>query len=1579
MKLFIRQIPRPGSSPVIIFLLLIFSIWQVTAQKIEKLEQWQNGDNHGEAGSWTTGALNPNNSHVSECMTIPYQLEISELTPGETYCVTISWDTKKGGKHAYDYITAYYTVGSHSDVYGGPDAIDILDGTGLDGQLGNVNVGTFVIPTPGTPGSQPYEIVDDLKNIDLSDFHFTAFNGQITNLDYSQGSMTQDDASDELTICFVPDDPAGTALDGIVVLAWGAHVASQEVWGLGNSAVDINGSPYHTQLIDCDCPCSTDNFGGGGCGQKDVAMQANAVCGATCQIIEVVNSNCNSQSNGSITIMVSGVGNSPSFTLNGNVANPTNNNDGTYTFEDLGPNLYVIEVSDGSGCSTTCEATISEPDEVTLTVSSTNVTCFGEDDGTITASATGGATITVDGVAYDPNATYGPGMYTVRAEAAGGNPGDICFDEEVVTISEPDEVTLTVSSTNVTCFGEDDGTITASATGGATITVDGVAYDPNATYGPGLYTVRAEAAGGNPGDICFDEEVITISEPDEVTLTASSTNVTCFGEDDGTITASATGGATITVDGVAYDPNATYGPGMYTVRAEAAGGNPGDICFDEEVVTISEPDEVTLTVSSTNVTCFGEDDGTITASATGGATITVDGVAYDPNATYGPGMYTVRAEAAGGNPGDICFDEEVVTISEPDEIYLTVVGDALDCNGDMDGTISGTVSGGSAPYTVTLSGAADASTTVNTDGGNYSFSGLAAGNYTVTVEDDNFDVAQGAGCSATADTEVTEPTAVSATLEAVCRVGTNDATINIDLTPSGGTGPYTFAWSGPGGQFTTEDLEGVPEGRYYVTVTDANLCTYNTNITQEGCCMLEELTLNLGVDLTSCLNGPTPPSMDDVPPARSNENLLAFLIIVGCVDEEDLMFSDEVTGPIVNGNEYTFIRTYTIEAWGVQAVESEMYTFEWDPNPPTLTGIPEDIKLPCGSEIPDFDGIVTGYDIEYGPVEVIENMSQVGRSCGGYAVLRTWTATDGCGNTTTGTQMITFEDDDPPVLTIPADTTIYCPGTIPVPYYDAYDACSQYNVDYSEEVIYLDNGCEYDIIRTWKARDACGNWVMESQTIQYRDTTPPTIEVVNPMLADIPVGGDMIMYGCMDPQVAMGDIVVTEECCDFEVELNDELIASDVCDVFGYYRHWRCSYTVTDAAGNVSEFYFNVLQYDTLAPTIYNVPADTMVACDSLIPAVDTTVYVEDNCSAEATPDFAERIIYDPEDSTKYAIIRTWSATDRCGNYTEVDQVIAVCDFDTTLISAEIGSTVWMDDNMNGLQDAEESGLNHVEVRLYSVNDNAIALVESTVTRTKNGLDGQFEFKYVLPGAYQVEFVIPSELYFTVPNMGKDDQLDSDVDPVLGMTDVYTIQMGDVANHIDAGLTTEEIEAFALLSFEVNTLEDCTSALTWTTMQGVTTDRFDIQRSTDGQVFEDLSVIKATGASAGPTLYSFIDHKSPSRAYYRLKIVDMDGSSTYSSTVRSLARSCAGVDPNLTLYPNPFKGQTTIEFDMPRSENILLTIVDQIGTQVKTKVIDSHRGINRQDLDLTDLPEGIYFLRFRVGNELFNHKLVKIQ
>jgi hypothetical protein len=137
----------------------------------------------------------------------------------------------------------------------------------------------------------------------------------------------------------------------------------------------------------------------------------------------------------------------------------------------------------------------------------------------------------------------------------------------------------------------------------------------------------------------------------------------------------------------------------------------------------------------------------------------------------------------------------------------TVATDTTDitCTGANDGTATANPAGGLAPYSYLWSDANAQTTQVAT--------GLAAGEYTVTITDDN-------GCSVSGTATVLEPEVVSLTSVLInpCSGGTG----SVDITPAGGTSGYTFLWS-PGGE-TTEDLSAVAEGTYDLTMQDANGC-----------------------------------------------------------------------------------------------------------------------------------------------------------------------------------------------------------------------------------------------------------------------------------------------------------------------------------------------------------------------------------------------------------------------------------------------------------------------------------------------------------------------------------------------------------------------------------------------------------------------------------------------------------------------------------------------------------------------------------------------------------------------------------
>jgi len=147
-------------------------------------------------------------------------------------------------------------------------------------------------------------------------------------------------------------------------------------------------------------------------------------------------------------------------------------------------------------------------------------------------------------------------------------------------------------------------------------------------------------------------------------------------------------------------------------------------------------------------------------------------------------------------------------------IVATISSTAVSCNGGMDGQLDLTASGGNSP--LSFSWGSGVTTEDRTS--------LAAGNYTVTITD-------AIGCTRTVGSTVYQPEVLDVN-GVITNVRCNGAaTGEINVTPVGGTSPYTYAWSN---SVITEDLSGRTAGTYSVTVTDTKGCTdtYSGTITQ---------------------------------------------------------------------------------------------------------------------------------------------------------------------------------------------------------------------------------------------------------------------------------------------------------------------------------------------------------------------------------------------------------------------------------------------------------------------------------------------------------------------------------------------------------------------------------------------------------------------------------------------------------------------------------------------------------------------------------------------------------------------------
>ncbi|WPY99070.1 hypothetical protein [Christiangramia sp. OXR-203] len=401
-----------------------------------------------------------------------------------------------------------------------------------------------------------------------------------------------------------------------------------------------------------------------------------------------------------------------------------------------------------------------------------------------------------------------------------------------------------VSTTDSSCYQFDDAEIEALPVGGlAPYTYswsNGETTKTTTGLAPGTYSVTITDANG----CTYDTEGM-VGEPTELqAIVDSSNNVSCNGYSDGAIDISVNGGtADYTYEwsnGETTQDISGIPAGTYSVTVTDANG-----CTDTIVgIEITEPDELMAEVVDTNnLSCNGYSDGAIDISVNGGtADYTYkwsNGETTQDISGIPAGTYSVTVTDANG-----CTDTiDGIEITEPDELMAEVVDTTnVSCNGDSDGAIDISVSGGTADYTYEWS---NGETTQD-------ISGIPAGTYSVTVTDAN-------GCTDTIDNiQISEPDELVASVTSVTNATCNGELDGaIDISVVGGTPDYTYLWSN---NATTQDLSGVAAGLYSVTVTDANGCTDTINNIE----IEDPSTLEAEVDATtnvSC-NGYSDGSID---------------------------------------------------------------------------------------------------------------------------------------------------------------------------------------------------------------------------------------------------------------------------------------------------------------------------------------------------------------------------------------------------------------------------------------------------------------------------------------------------------------------------------------------------------------------------------------------------------------------------------------------------------------------------------------------------------------------------------------------
>ena len=525
----------------------------------------------------------------------------------------------------------------------------------------------------------------------------------------------------------------------------------------------------------------------------------------------------------------------------------------------LSNGIYTVQVTDTNNCSP--KNTIEPINLEALSVSinkNDDILCFGGTTGKLTAVASGGTLNANETYKYswykDSNllsnvtnaalSNLGKGTYKVVVEDSKNS-----TVSAELTLTEPDQMIITETPTNVKCFGDQSGAITIAVNGGSQL---GNIYTFNYT-GPGILNKTSTTAtitglkAGNYSITVSDQYCpkvfnFTITQPNNpITIPEPTiTPVSVYGQKTGTITftSSPAGGVgtliySWTSDKFTGSKNSldlsNLEAGVYTLVVTDGNG-----CTNSKPFTVTQNLELKVDIKETAfIKCFGGTNGQLIAEVTGGvASYTYtwkkgnDVIVGENQSTItnlSKGMYSVYVTDSANPSGPYAQANQLnYDLKEPKELKVAVINSTnVLCHNATTGTISIAVEGGNEPYTYqwTKNGA-DYSTTKD-------LINLGAGTYQIIVTD-----AVGHNCIATLkDVVVISQPNEPLQIKDVSKTNLTGYETNngsIIATVIGGTSDYSYEWKknvDPAIIGTTASMTNLSKGMYHLLVKDKNGCT----------------------------------------------------------------------------------------------------------------------------------------------------------------------------------------------------------------------------------------------------------------------------------------------------------------------------------------------------------------------------------------------------------------------------------------------------------------------------------------------------------------------------------------------------------------------------------------------------------------------------------------------------------------------------------------------------------------------------------------------------------------------------------
>ncbi|MEY1638461.1 T9SS type A sorting domain-containing protein [Tenuifilum osseticum] len=569
----------------------------------------------------------------------------------------------------------------------------------------------------------------------------------------------------------------------------------------------------------------TNTLTNSGSGYKDLFLTKNHN-DFTAAFTYKKNVSCNGGSDGALTVTPY-FGIPPysySWKLNGNPYAATDS-----SITNLAAGTYEVTVTDNNSSQSTVSYTVTQPAALSLSHTQTNVSCYGEMDGTINLTVSGGTSpfsyfwTTENGSGHvidaeDQN-SLGAGDYQVTVTDVNG-----CQTNDNYTITQPTKISIAGTVTNITGAGS-NGAVDITVSGGSG-TYSSYSWKLGVTEVATTEDISDLDVGGTYKVIVTDNtsckdsnSFVVLDERNFHAWVSAQTNVNCKGESTGEVTVSyAENIGTVTVLWSSGETTFTITgkpAGSYTATLTDDNDTPGYTDDDKTAVVdvdITEPAQILDgTIVSYPTSCYGGSDGILDLTPSGGTGPYTYSWNTSPVRTtqdinnLQAGTYEVTITDSKG-----CTTVKSGTVNQPADISFDFLSTQPTCYNTYTGSLSvNNLTGGTAPYSYLWSNTLTTPTISN----------IKSGNYWLKVTDSK-------GCNKTNSTYLSQPSDISISHsenKPTCPESKNGS---IGLTVSGGTPGYTYFWSGPDiVNATDKDQVNLGPGTYNVTVTDANSCT----------------------------------------------------------------------------------------------------------------------------------------------------------------------------------------------------------------------------------------------------------------------------------------------------------------------------------------------------------------------------------------------------------------------------------------------------------------------------------------------------------------------------------------------------------------------------------------------------------------------------------------------------------------------------------------------------------------------------------------------------------------------------------